>query len=73
VHAGCKRFDQHVRERKNFGIFQTVKKEEVRGKLLFLVGLPNLEAETGILKTVRNTEGENLCECTCHVSTVRAN
>lgn len=44
MHAGCKRFDQHVRERKNCGIFKNVKKEEVRGKLLFVMGFPNLEA-----------------------------
>ena len=65
--AGCKRFDQHVRERKNCDIFQNVKKEEVRSKLLFAMGFPNLEAETGILKTVRHRAGENLCESTCYI------
>lgn len=72
MHAGCKRFDPHVRERKNCGIFQNVKKEEVRGKPLFVMGFPNLEAETGILKTVRYREGENLCDSTCYISTFRA-
>jgi hypothetical protein len=65
VIAGCKRFDQHVRERKNCGIF--VKKEEDKDKLLFVIGFPNLEAETGILKTVRHRAGEKLCEPTCYI------
>jgi len=72
VHAGCKRFDQHVPERKNYGIFQNVKKEEVRSKLLFVMGFPTLEAESGILKNVRYREGENLCVSTCYISTFKA-
>jgi len=72
VHAGCKRFDQHIRERKNCGIFQNVNNEDVRGKLLFVMGLPNLEAEAGILKTVRYRAGQNLCESVCYISTCKA-
>jgi len=67
-----KRFDQNVRERKNCGVLQNVKKEEVRNKLLFVMGFPNLEAEIGILKTVQYGEGEHLCESTCYISTIKA-
>jgi hypothetical protein len=45
-----------------------VKKEEVRGKLLFVMVFPNLEAETGILKTVQNKKGENVCESECYIT-----
>lgn len=73
MHAGCKRFDQHVRERENCRIFQNVKKEEVRGKLLFVMGFPSLEAETGTLKTVQYRKGENVCESACYItSTLKA-
>ena len=69
MHAGCKRFDRHLRERKNRGLFQNVKNEEVRGTLLFVMGFPNLDAETETMKTVRCGEGENLCETAGYIST----
>jgi hypothetical protein len=46
--------------------------EEVGGKLLFVMGFPNLDAETGILENVRYKEGENLCECSRFISTFKA-